>query len=141
MIVSNAVRPTPENIQAFIQSDFYGPVCMLNLLRFKDTAAYADGRQTDLSGAAAYQLYGDQMLPFVASRGGRFIFAGSADHLIIGELEDKWDSVAIVEYPSKEAFAPIVMAPEVREFGVHRAAGLDGQLLIAMSQMGTLTGS
>jgi hypothetical protein len=38
--------------------------------------------------------------------------------------------VAVVEYPSLEAFVAIATAPEVAAFGVHRAAGLAGQLLI-----------
>ena len=32
------------------------------------------------------------------------------------------------------AFAKIVTSPEVGEIGVHRAAGLEGQLLIRVSQ-------
>jgi hypothetical protein len=39
------------------------------------------------------------------------------------------------EYPSAAAFAAIVMSPEVTEIGVHRAAGLEGQLLIQVSQL------
>ena len=52
--------------------------------------------------------------------------------VVIGhELE--WDMVAIMEYPSKEDFVKIATAPEVAEFGVHRAAGLAHQLLVACS--------
>jgi hypothetical protein len=39
-----------------------------------------------------------------------------------------------VEYPSSAAFARIASSPEVTEIGVHRAAGLEGQLLIRVSQ-------
>ncbi len=131
MIVSNAVYPTEPQFAALLESDFAGPVCMVNLLRFKEKAEYTDGRETDLSGQEAYGLYGEQMRSFVESKGGRFIFFGEVKNLMIGEVEESWDTVAIVEYPSKEEFVAIATAPEVQGFGVHRAAGLEGQLLIA----------
>ena len=136
MIVTHAIAPTPEQLQALLNSDFEGPVCMVNLLRFKAKAEYADGRETDLSGAEAYGLYGAQMIPFVTSKGGRLVFGSQVSRLMLGEVEDLWDSVGIVEYPSKQAFVEIVSAPEVQEFGVHRAAGLAGQLLIATAEGG-----
>lgn len=131
MIVTNAVYPTESQFNALLSSDLSGPVCMVNLLRFKERAEYTDGRESGLSGQEAYGLYGEQMRPFVESRGGRFIFYGGVKQLMIGEVEAAWDSVAVVEYPSKEEFVAIVTAPDVQEFGVHRAAGLEGQLLIA----------
>ncbi|MYE14833.1 MAG: DUF1330 domain-containing protein [Gammaproteobacteria bacterium] len=137
MKVRNAVVPTPEGMQAFLAKDIEGPVLMLNLLKFKEKAEYADGRETDLSGAEAYALYGQDMIPWVSSHGGRFLFSGPAHHLVLGEADELWDQVAIVEYPSKEAFVQIVSAPEVAEWGVHRAAGLEGQLLIAVTATGT----
>ena len=136
MIVSNSLYPTQDQIQAFLESDFEGPVCMLNLLRFKQRAEYEDGRATELSGREAYGLYGQQMLPFVISKGGRQVFGGRIAQLMIGEVEANWDMAAIVEYPSKEDFVAIAMDPKVAEFGVHRAAGLEGQLLIAVSEAG-----
>lgn len=133
MNVLNAVAPTSEQIQGLLASDFEGPVSMLNLLKFKEKATYADGRETDLTGQQAYSLYAEQMVPFVTSKGGRFVFGGPAKCLMLGQVDELWDTVGIVEYPSKEAFVEIVSAPEVAEFGVHRAAGLQGQLLIAVS--------
>ena len=137
MQVSNSVRPTEEQLRALLQSDFKGPVSMLNLLKFKALAEYQDGRATTLTGRAAYQRYGEQMRRFVESKGGRFIFAGTVSHLMLGEVDELWDMAAIVEYPSKEAFVEIVSSPEVADFGVHRTAGLKGQLLIAISAAAT----
>lgn len=137
MNVRNAVMPTPEGMQTFLAKDIEGPVSMVNLLKFKDNAEYADGRETDLSGAEAYALYGLDMTRWVISHGGRLLFSGPAHHLVLGEADELWDQVAIMEYPSKEAFVQIVSAPEVAEWGVHRAAGLAGQLLIAVTATGT----
>ena len=127
------IYPRPDQIQALLQSDFKGPVSMLNLLKFKERAEYEDGRETQLSGQEAYMLYGAQMAPFVASKGGRLLHSSAARFLMIGDAELEWDSVAIMEYPSKEDFAKIAGAPEVAEFAVHRTAGLAFQLLVACS--------
>ena len=134
MIVSNAVYPTQQQFVALLESNLSGSVCMVNLLKFKDQAKYEDGRSTDLKGNEAYALYGQQMQEFVVSKGGEFLFFGSCVHLMIGSVDTLWDKVAIVKYPSKEEFVAIATAPEVAGFGVHRAAGLEGQLLIASSQ-------
>ena len=125
-------------MQAFLAKDIEGPVSMVNLLKFKEKAEYADGRETDLTGAEAYALYGRDMMRWVTAQGGRLLFSGPAHHLVLGEADELWDQVAIMEYPSKEAFVQIVSAPEVAEWGVHRAAGLEGQLLIAVTATGTL---
>ena len=34
MIVSNAVYPSQEQFTGLLESDFMGPVCMVNLLKF-----------------------------------------------------------------------------------------------------------
>ncbi len=134
MQVSNAVTPTQEQFMQFLSSDFTGPVCMLNLLKFKHKAEYEDGRETDLTGAQAYNLYGQQMKPHVISKGGLFLFSGVIAQMMIGSAEEQWDMTAIVEYPSKEAFVEIASSKDVQGFAVHRTAGLKGQLLIATSQ-------
>ncbi len=125
------IYPRPDQIQALLKSDLSGPIAMLNLLKFKEHAEYEDGRETKLSGREAYGLYGAQMAPFVASKGGRLLHGSAAHFLMIGDGELEWDTVAIMEYPSKEDFAKIVGAPEVAEFAVHRTAGLAHQLLVA----------
>ena len=131
------VTGAPEDIQAFLGKDIEGPVSMVNLLRFKEKAESADGRETNLSGAEAHALYGQDMIRWVTSHGGRLVFSGPASHLVLGEMDKPWDAVAIVEYPSQEAFVKIVSAPEVAEWWVHGSAGLEGQLLIAVTATGT----
>ena len=112
------------------------PVVMLNLLRFRAKAAYSDGRPTNLTGRQAYDLYATSMQRIVEDRGGTVLFGGDIASLVIGDVDDIWDTCVLVEYPSAAAFAAIVMSPEVAEIGVHRAAGLDGQLLIRVTQLG-----
>lgn len=126
MKVENQVQPSPEQIQTFLAED--GPVCMVNLLKFRRKAAYPDGRDADLSGEEAYMRYGRAMRKLVEQAGGRFIFAADVKSLLLGEVESLWDEVAIVEYPSAKTLVEISSTPEFREIQEHRAAGLEGQL-------------
>lgn len=135
MDVENAVYPTRSRVEALMADASGGPVVMLNLLRFRAKAAYPDGRPSDLTGRQAYDLYAAAMQKVVEERGGRVLFGGDIASLVIGDIEDMWDTCVLVEYPSAAAFAAIVTSPEVAEIGVHRAAGLDGQLLIRVTQL------
>ncbi len=134
MNVENAVYPTPDRVAALMANPSADPIVMLNLLRFRDKAQYADGRATTLTGREAYMIYGDAMRRVVEKNGGKFMFSGMIEQLVIGTVEQLWDVAAIVEYPSAAAFARIATSPEVSEIGVHRAAGLEGQLLIRVAQ-------
>ncbi|HWD26352.1 MAG TPA: DUF1330 domain-containing protein [Rhizomicrobium sp.] len=134
MKVENALYPDGARMMALMNDKSGEPVVMLNLLRFRCKAVYADGRETALTGIEAYQLYAGPMQTLVESQGGKFVFGGRVGGMVIGEVEQMWDICALVEYPSAAAFAKIAMSPEVREIGVHRAAGLEGQLLIRVAQ-------
>jgi uncharacterized protein (DUF1330 family) len=136
MNVENAVYPKGEQLTDAIQKGSDGPIVMVNLLKFKDKAVYKDGRADDASGREAYDRYAEEMLPFVKAHGGRVIFVGPVKSLVIGNVEETWDAVALVEYPTSEAFVKIAMSPDVARFGVHREAGLAGQLLIQCTQAG-----
>lgn len=134
MKVENAVYPKGEQLTAAVQNGSNGPIVMVNLLKFKDRSSYKDGRADDATGREAYDRYAAEMLPFVKAHGGRVIFVGSVKSLVIGNVEEEWDAVALVEYPSSEAFVKIAMSPDVAKFGVHREAGLAGQILIQCQQ-------
>lgn len=125
------IYPRPDQIEALLESDLDGPIDMLNLLVFKERAEYEDGRATELTGREAYALYGRQMQPYVESNGGKMLYGGSARFLMIGDGDVEWDMVAIMRYPSKEAFVKIATSPDVAAFAVHRTAGLAHQLLVA----------
>ena len=125
--------PNPERLAALTQSEEPGPVVMLNLLKFK---ARADAPDAGISGADAYAKYGQAMRVIVEEGGGRFIWAGRVTGMVIGESDVDFDMVALVEYPSRQAFVKIVSDARVQSIGVHRAAGLLGQWLVAMTRTG-----
>jgi len=130
MKVENAIYPTAGGIQALARDTSSAKIAMLNLLKFREKAVYKDGRPDDISGREAYQRYVNAMTKIVEREGGRLLFAGRIEGVVIGEIEGVWDVAAIMEYPSRAAFQRIVTLPEVQEISVHREAGLEGQLLI-----------
>ena len=134
MKVENQVQPDPEQIAAFIKTE--GPVCMVNLLKFKERAEYADGRSTDLTGREAYSLYVKEMRKLVEASGGTFHFTGECVGMLLGQVEDEWDWVGIVEYPSARAMLEIASSEAFQSIEVHRVAGLKGQLNITTQQSG-----
>ena len=123
-----ALYPSPEQIQTLLAGAADGPIVMLNLLRFKPTG---DAPDDDVSGEEAYRRYARPMIEFVTSKGARVVFSGHVASQVIGTGGEGFHIVALVEYPSRAAFLQIANDPHVQEIGVHRAAGLDGQWLIA----------
>lgn len=125
------IAPTPEQFQELMQGPADTPVVMVNLLTFKKQAT---GDHAGESGQDAYMQYGAKMREIVEAAGGRFIWSGRVDSMVIGDSDERFDVVALVEYPSRAAFAKIVTSDAVAEIGVHRAAGLDSQWLIATTE-------
>ncbi|WP_164118588.1 DUF1330 domain-containing protein [Sphingorhabdus sp. Alg239-R122] len=130
MKVVNQVIPSAERMQEFFGGKEDGPFVMVNLLKFKDKAEYPDGRETSLSGAEAYALYSAAVTKCLAEVGGKPHYAGPVTGLMLGEVEENWDMIALAEYPSLEAMRTMITSPEYQEITVHRTAGLAGQLNI-----------
>ena len=131
MEVVNEVMPTSrERIEDMMQPGPDGPIHMINLLKFKDKAEYEDGRQTDLTGYEAYQIYGRGVSELLPKYGGSLYFAAHVTFLALGQVEDLWDEVAIATYPSRSALFEMSTSDEWRALSVHRTAGLAGQLNI-----------
>ena len=130
MKVKNAVTPNEEQMAGFLEGDIDTPIKMVNLLKFKDKADYKDGRQSSLSGKEAYQIYADEVQGHLEKVGGQSIFFGEVERLMLGEVEELWDWVAIAEYPSRKAMLEMVMDSEYQKSEEHRSAGLAGQLNI-----------
>ena len=130
MKVENKVIPSEEQMKGFVEGDIDSPISMLNLLKFKDKAEYEDGRTTDLTGREAYQIYALAVAKLVENTGGKVLFGAEVSRLMLGEVEELWDTVAIAHYPSRKKMLEMMMSPEYTEISVHRTAGLKGQLNI-----------
>lgn len=131
MHVNNEVMPTSgDRIEEMMQPGPDGPISMVNLLKFKEHAEYADGRETTMTGRQAYEIYGRGVSKLITQYGGTVTFAGDVTFLALGQVEDLWDEVAIAQYPSRVELWEMSTSPEWQELAVHRSAGLAGQLNI-----------
>lgn len=105
------IDPTREQISELSRSATEGPIVMVNLLKFK-----VDG------GRESYSKYSELAGPHLERAGGRVIYHGEGRHTVIGQ--DGWDSVLLVEYPSRKAFLDMVMNPEYQAFTHFRTDAL-----------------
>ncbi len=70
------------------------------------------------------------MAKLVGALGGRIRYSGAVSGLLLGDVEELWDAVALAEYPSLAAFRAMALSPEMHAIEHHRKAGLAGQLNI-----------
>jgi uncharacterized protein (DUF1330 family) len=132
MEVINKFAPNEEQMKGFMEPGHDGPIYMLNLLKFKEQAEYEDGRETDLTGAEAYAIYGAEVAGHLAKVGGAPMFSARVERLMLGEVEELWDSAAIAMYPSRKAMMEMISSPDYQASALHRSAGLAGQLNIEL---------
>lgn len=101
---------------------------MLNLIRLREKAAYPDGRVS--TGAAAYKCYSDTSAPVFRELGGRIVWRGCFELMMVGPQSEIWDISFVAEYPSVQAFLDMMKNPTYREAMTHRQAGvLDSRLI------------
>ena len=130
MKVENKLRPNVKQMAGFVIGNTNTPIQMVNLLKFKNKAEYKDGRETELTGEDAYKIYAIEVADHVKKVGGKIIFSGVVSRLAIGDVDELWDWVAIVEYPNRKAMRSMIIDKDYQESEKHRSAGLAGQLNI-----------
>jgi uncharacterized protein (DUF1330 family) len=109
---------------------------MVNLLRYRERAAYEPGRAEaaeTLSGREAYQRYGQIALRCVIETGGQIAWGGKQELIVIGGAEHQWDEVICVRYPSRRAFLEMIARPDYLAATYHRDAGLERTALLCCS--------
>ena len=125
-------RPTDQQLMRFARDERTTPIVMLNLLRYRERAAYPAGvPDTDVSGREAYYRYGMIAQAAIAAVGGRILWGAPCEQTVIGESAEEWDDVVAVWYPSRAAFLKMIDEPEYQKGHVHRDAGLERTVVIA----------
>jgi uncharacterized protein (DUF1330 family) len=132
MTVDCSIDPTADQVRALRDTGRDGPVVMLNLLKFRGSAAYDDGEV--LSGAEAYARYQHAFTVTVgAISQAEVLYEGPVEQVFIGmagTAETDWDKVLIVRYPSRRHFLAMMAAPAYADALRHRYAGLERTVLL-----------
>jgi len=127
------IDPTRLAFAEFRASDRQGPIHMLNLVRLHEQARYPNLRQ--VTGAEAYAAYGRESRPVFTRLGGRIVWQGKFELMLIGPSEERWDRCFIAEYPSVSAFVEMIRDPAYREAVMHRQAAVEGSRLIRLAPL------
>jgi len=106
-------QPNQEGLEAFGERASDGAaVTMLNLLAFRPEG-----------GRERYAEYGAAVAPLLEKVGGRIAFVGEGSPALLGE--GSWDLVALVEYPSRQAFLDMVGSEEYQAITHLRTEALE----------------
>lgn len=127
---THAMMPDRDQSAAFFAPENTLPVVLINLLKFRPLAEYPDGRNAGMTGREAYAIFGAVAHHCLAQVGGRVLYSGDVEGMMIGHVDGLWDAVALAYYPSPQALIEMVALPDYRGIEVHRFAGLAGQLNI-----------
>jgi uncharacterized protein (DUF1330 family) len=130
--MSDNINPTREQIAALAaRAGGDGPIHMLNMLRFREHAAYEDARA--VSGAQAYRDYTIAAAAPFTRVGGTQFWMGRFEQTVIGPTDEHWHLIFIAEYPNVGAFLTMIADPEYQAAVPHRTAAVEDSRLIVLT--------
>ena len=104
-----------------------GPVWMVNLMCYRETADYADGRGSSISGREADDLY--TPTGPLAAVGAEIVFVAEVEDQLLGD-EPRWSRVAVVKYPTRRSFIEMQQRDDFKELHQHKDAGMAATIVI-----------
>lgn len=128
--MSGHVDPDRERYAIFKELPRSGKIHMLNLVRLRETAVYEDG--TMVTGEEAYAAYGRESGPVFQRLGGRIVWSGKFELMLIGPESEYWDICFVAEYPDAGAFIAMLRDEEYRKAVKHRQAAVFDSRLIRL---------
>ena len=131
-----SINSIPGSIHKLSESlDDAKPVVMVNLMRFREHADYADG--VECTGKQAYRTYSKHTLPLVKGVGGEVVYFGDVKGVLIAPESEQWDQVLLVKYPNFSAFVSMIKSDAYGKIVHHRTAALSDSRLIATQPGGS----
>jgi hypothetical protein len=112
---------------ATVSPDEDGPVWMVNLMKYREVADYADDRGVTISGREADDLYAPT--ESLAAIGAEVAFFGDVDQQLLGDAPI-WDRVGVVKYPTRRSFIEMQSRPDFQRQHVHKDAGMAETIVI-----------
>lgn len=132
------VDPTREAFNAFKALPRDVPIHMLNLIRYREFAAYPEDHENagkGWSGERAYQEYGKTSGPIFQRVGGSVVWRGAFQTVLTGPADEHWDAAFIAQYPNAGAFLEMVTDPEYRIAVINRQAAVKTSRLIRFAPL------
>lgn len=133
--MANGAGPNPafgEHVLAVAGTEADGPVYMVNLNDFADTAHYPeDSEFFGSTGAEANERYLAVAQPTIAALGGEVVFGGTVRRVVGGGDDIGWDQIAIMRYPNRQAILALQADDAFQDALEHKYASLDHTLAIA----------
>jgi uncharacterized protein (DUF1330 family) len=122
--MTDQLSPTADQMALLAGYPHDRPFVMVNLLKYNGAA-----------GAERYlREYEPAVRPIMEAAGGRDVWKGRAEHVIIGSAPHDWDAVWLVRWPSKAAFFAMVTHPDFAATQEIRVASLDAITLLLSSE-------
>ncbi len=127
------VTRTDEQWELLRQADDSVPVVMLNLIRFRDTAAEGYGCD-GMTGEEAYAEYGRRLRALADDFPGAPFWVGDAGTTYIGPDDEAWDMVLCVGYESASIFRDMLASAPYQEAAQARTAAVADSRLVLIHQ-------
>lgn len=130
----NHVDPSRPNFERFKAQPRDVPMHLLNLVRFRDKAAYAEDHPNASLGMTGEQAFGEYfrtITPFFERMGVTIVWKGKLGLTMTGPDGQYWDLGFVAAFPRASGFLELVTDPEYRAgVVVHRSAAvLDSRLV------------
>lgn len=104
------------------------PMWALNLMKYREKADYRDGREVDITGWEADNLYSP--IEPLAMVGAAIALVAIVVDQPAGD-DVRWDRVALVKYPYRAALAEMDAMPQFQAQHVHKDAGMERTIVAA----------
>lgn len=122
------IECTPAELQVAAEAlADAGPVFMVNMVRYRDEAAYdADGTQPPCTGREAYfHRYAPAFNAVARGEDYGLFWVGNVHGVLVGADGEAWDDIVIVRYASFAVLRRILESPAYAEKAApHRRAAL-----------------
>ncbi len=132
------VDPTRAAFDLFKSLPRDTPINMLNLVRYRDLAAYPEGHEhagKGWTGARAYEEYGTTSAPIFGRLGGQIVWRGRFETMLTGPADEQWDAAFIAAYPNAGAFLAMVTDPDYKLAVVNRQAAVATSRLVRFAPL------
>ena len=112
---------------ATVPPDDDGPILMVNLMKYRDRARYADGTDGGASGREADDRYAP--VDVLQEIGAEVLLFADVDTQLLGD-SPRWDRVGCVQYPTRRSFIEMRSRRDFQDRHQHKEAGMESTIVI-----------